>query len=740
MTNLFNTEVVLVTGAGAVTLDVEEVVAGVEVEELKVPIPKAPHSTKNTRIQSAPPQQNLHSGCRLTKYYHNWEKITQDPWVLSVIRKGYKLELETMPALSSHPIPFNMPKNPEKRKVMIQEVCKMLEKGAIEIVDPSLTPGFYSPIFLTPKKDGTMRPIINLKKLNQHIRYEPFKMESERTIFQALNPSEWVIIMDLQDAYFHISIHRKYKRLLRFVIGETVYQYKVLPFGLASAPKVFTRITRAIGLYLHQKAIISHMYLDDWLFRNTIQLQLYSQSQQIIQLVDSLGFIINRKKSILTPTQRFTSVGVCYMLDKNLAYPPEGRLLKIEKLVNLLLCLKFTTARFLKSVIGVIGSAADYVPLGRLYLRPLHQYLYSHWSGTQDLDCIVPLYHNTLDPHLKWWTNRENTNVGVKIKIDKPQHTIYADASKMGWGAHMGSTTMSGTWSESEKTLHINALELLAIRNALLQTQTQITNKTVLIRTDNTTAAQYLKNQGGTRSTFLNHLAKQILLWTHKNNISILVSHIAGKKNVFADLLSRRDKILQTEWSLLPSVTREIFLRWQTPQIDMFASEHNHKLPIYVSPVPDHKAWTTDAMTLTWQNLYLYAFPPIPLLPKVLDKFMSDKPCQMILIAPKWPKQSWYPLVLQHLVETPLELPLWKNLLKQPRRTIFHQQPQILHLHAWKLSNCISETQGFLNKLQNTYPNHADNHPDQCMTASGQNSIVGVRNNILIRSTQLFHI
>ena len=92
------------------------------------------------------------------------------------------------------------------------------------------------------------------------------------------------------------------------------------------------------------------------------------------------------------------------------------------------------------------------------------------------------------------------------------------------------------------------------------------------------------------------------------------------------------------------------------PGIDLFATCLNHKLPVYVSHCPDPKALALDALSLDWNTLPLvYAFPPMPILPKVLQK-MKASTCWMILIVPAWPAKSWFPDLLYLSGALPLEL------------------------------------------------------------------------------------
>ena len=94
----------------------------------------------------------------------------------------------------------------------------------------------------------------------------------------------------------------------------------------------------------------------------------------------------------------------------------------------------------------------------------------------------------------------------------------------------------------------------------------------------------------------------------------------SGCLNVMADLLSRSNLVQSTEWSLHPQVFKEICQKWFTPHVDLFATHLNHKLPLYVSPVPDPKSWDIDALNINWTNLTAYAYPPMALLHKVIQR------------------------------------------------------------------------------------------------------------------------
>ena len=105
----------------------------------------------------------VEGGGRVSFCLDNWQGITQDPWVLSVVKEGYQIELVSKPCQMVPP--FQPTFRPEMNALVDIEVQEMVLKGAIIEVSP--TPGKYvSTIFLVTKKNGGMGPVINLKYLN----------------------------------------------------------------------------------------------------------------------------------------------------------------------------------------------------------------------------------------------------------------------------------------------------------------------------------------------------------------------------------------------------------------------------------------------------------------------------------------------------------------------------------------------------------------------------------------------
>lgn len=112
-------------------------------------------------------------------------------------------------------------------------------------------PGEYiSRVFLVPKPNGQKRFILNLKNLNKFIKTSHFKMEDYRTSSKLMSQNCYMASVDLKDAYFLVNVIKSQRKYLRFQYKDTLYEFNCLPFGLCTAPYVFTKILKPVMQYL----------------------------------------------------------------------------------------------------------------------------------------------------------------------------------------------------------------------------------------------------------------------------------------------------------------------------------------------------------------------------------------------------------------------------------------------------------------------------------------------------------
>jgi hypothetical protein len=270
---------------------------------------------------------------------------------------------------------------------------------------------------------------------------------------------------------------------------------------------------------------------------------------------------------------------------------------------------------------------------------------------------------------------------------------------------------------------HINILEMEAVFRTCHHFQDQLRDKLVLIKCDNSTVVSYINKEGGTRSPSLGMLAWKLLIWAEKRNISLTAEHIPGVENCLADKLSRTFAS-PLEWRLNPSVVQKIFHQWGTPLIDLFASADNRQTQVFCSRFPEPQAYHVNALSLDWEGMFGYAFPPISLIPLVLERVVRFR-CTIILIAPRWARRSWFPRLLELSVDTPCSLPVTPNLLTQDRGWLQHPTPERLQLVAWLLSGDASSVMDFRRRLSTQCSSRLEGALQSNMSASGRSLFAG---------------
>ena len=623
----------------------------------------------------------LSGGC-LSLHWQAWRDRGADPWVVEVLREGYRIPFSCPPPLSADPIP--MPSyNPSSTKgVALEEVTlDLIAKGAVELA-PLPPLGFYSHLFVVWKTSGSWSPVIDLSTLNRFVDVSHFQMETIQSVLFSVRLDDWMASIDLREAYLQVPIHPVSRPFLRSVSIGQVYQFRALCFGLFTAPQVFTRVMAPVSAILHSLGIRMCRYLDDWLVQSSSRESLLRDLQVVLDLCRELGIVVNPEKCNLVPSQVVQYLGVVLNTQSFVASPSPDRVSRLVSTAGEFLSFTSPPAGVWLSLLGMLSSMAHLVPGGRLRMRSLQHCLHRSWD---QVDQSTPVaWSPDCLRDLRWWLHLPWLSQGVSLSgVSRPG--LWSDASDVGWGAHLGSLVASGLWDELESRLPINARELLAVRRGLLHFQSSLLGKTVAVFCDNVTAVAYLRKEGGTRSPLLNSIAQEILRWSESLHISLAPQFIPGSRNVLADTLSRPHQLPSTEWSLNMEVFLSLRRLWPI-QIDLFATSENHRCSIYFSPIRDPQSAGTDAFLQPWEGLQVYAFPPWSIIPRVLAKLRVSRGTELTLVAPYWPQRPWFPDLLQLSLAPTVVLPNRPDLLFQPRSRLRYLGLHRLWLHAWRHS------------------------------------------------------
>ena len=601
----------------------------------------------------------------------------------------------------------------------------MLERNVIHVVT-QVTPDLVrvaSPMFSVPKGPDDIRPIFNLTWLNQFVEAEHFQMEDMRTALGLLRPGDWFTKVDIKDAYMHVAMHPSAFPYLCFFWEKTCYRYNTMPFGANMAPRAFTKIMRPIVAIRRSKGSRLVVYLDDILIMSESPEASREETHALLDLLTRLGFLINWPKSSLVPAQTIEFLG--FRLDSGAMTIalPKNKVASLRHLVGEALQDPIMPIRRLASVVGSLNASAMAVMPTRLRTRALlRDKIDALQDSHQQWDRLVQLSPEAQD-ELVWWRDNLDQWNGRSVIPSEPDLAMYTDASNTGWGAVLAGQVAKGFWTPEERALHINELEMMAIELGLRSFLPQVRGKVLLLRVDNTTAVAYVNHQGGTRSPRLSAAARRIWELALDNGMYLEAVHIPGVDNVEADAASRAGPSPH-EWRLNPSIFQDLERMTGRFSVDLFATRMNAQLPRFFSWHWDPAAAALDALQQPWGSERAYANPPWALIPDVLAKIRRDR-AQVVLIAPIWPTQAWYPAVLELLAASPILLPRDADLFC-PDHSLVRVGPPSWEAAAWPLSGNASETSAFLRGLPLWQPTVGPSAHDAITIPTGAGGSAGV--------------
>ena len=342
-----------------------------------------------------------------------------------------------------------------------------------------------------------MRPVIDLSYLNKFILNEHFQMENLSCLKTLLLKGDFMTSIDLKDAYLSVPIHQSSQKFLRFIWEDTCYQFKALPFGLCSAPRIFTKLMKPIAAFLRRKSIQVIIYLDDFLLLAATKEEAVKNTHLLITLLQSLGFRINFKKSSLTPSQVITFLGFKIDSTSMMLSLPAEKINKILDCAHRLLAPQRITLRNLASLIGLLEASRPAIWRAPLHFRHLQcDLIWGLQMNRESYDALITL-STSARGELAWWLENTRSTNGSPVHLPPPDMLITTDASMKGWGAVHHSLETNGRWSQQESLQHINYLELKAAFLALKTFLKDRSHVTVSLQIDNTTAIAYINNKGG---------------------------------------------------------------------------------------------------------------------------------------------------------------------------------------------------------------------------------------------------
>ena len=424
----------------------ETAAAAVANEDVVAKVTLEAEGAVETAVRRGTPNDSPVGG-RLARFAVAWEGAPR--WARSIVQGGLAWNFKEKPPRSWPTV--------EPHASLFPELEAMLVK---EVIEPCRRPKFGAKLFPVPKPDGSIRMIIDLSELNRYIVVRTFRFPSIKDLRKELHQGYFMAKLDLKDAYWHVPIARKFRSFLAFKWRKRFWRFKVMPFGLSVAPVAFQALMNFPRKQLLSRGVNLLAYLDDLVIWAP-SLDLCSQAVRLtVGLLDRLGFLINWKKSQLDPTREMVWLGVRWNSQRVVMSLPEEAAVRLAGAVGRFRASQRSTRRMLESLLGSMAFVGQWLPEARLHKNLCLPYL-ANFPLDRKIRVCPP---GDLLNELVWWQRPGNATQEVALHPPEPVVWFWADASDVGWGAHLADGRWAaGKWSGIDQDLHINRKEIRAV-------------------------------------------------------------------------------------------------------------------------------------------------------------------------------------------------------------------------------------------------------------------------------------
>ncbi len=559
-----------------------------------------------------------------------WERHLRDhpdhefvAYILQGIRKGFRIGFNRLS--SCRPATRNLQSVRDHPEIVDAYLSNEVTLGRAIYLAKSTLPSIpeltVSPIGVIPKRNrpDKWRLIVDLsspkgRSVNDGIDSSLCSLayasiDDAVGILRTLGTGALMAKLDLKDAYRVVPVHPHDRPLLGMQWKEGVFIDATLPFGLRSAPKLFSAVADGLMWMVHNQGFTHSLhYLDDFLILGRPESPYCGDAlQATLQLCNELGVQVAAEKTE-GPATTLTFLGI--EIDSLLCQLrlPRDKLENLTRILDHWMLRRHPpghsatprrtgTKRDLLSLIGLLNHAAAVVRPGRTFLRSL-------------IDASTTVKH--LDHHITlraqaradiaWWYTFISSWNGVSILPEAdPSQFLYSDASgTWGCGALCGQSWFQVQWRESWAGVHIAAKELVPIVIATAIWGHLWRGRRICCYCDNM-AVVYALNKGSARDPQLMRLLRSLCFFSAAHSISISARHIAGILNDSADALSRNNL------SLFFSINPQALPQPCPVQEELLDLVFNHNL-----------LWTSPNWTKLFAAILKGASPPPHLPPTSL--------------------------------------------------------------------------------------------------------------------------
>ena len=473
-------------------------------------------------------------------------------YVLSGIREGFRVgfDYSKHTCVSARANLLSAGENKQVVDDYLREECtrgRVVRMDALESVE-----GLHiSPFGVIPKghQTGKWRLIVDLssphgESVNDGIDKELCTLsyvsvdDIVKTIL-TLKKGALMAKVDIKNAYRLLPVHPEDRLLLGMEWQGQVYVDTALPFGLRSAPKIFTALADLLEWIIRKRGVdhVDH-YLDDFIILGpTCDSRCKRGLDVVLELCERLGVPLAMEK-LEGPTTCLTFLGIEVDTEAMELRLPEMKLKSLTSTVKEWYGRKSCTKRELLSFIGLLSHACKVVRPGRRFLRRLINLS----TGTRSLNRCIRL-NGECRSDIGWWYTFLPQWNGISMLWDgqkeHPDHQAWSDASgSWGCGAYWGSRWLQFPWSEEARGWSISVKEMVPVMWGCFVWGERWRGGVVRWNCDNLAVVEVI-TRGSSKDGHLSHILRCIHFAEAKYSFTLVANHVAGVDNDKADDLSR---------------------------------------------------------------------------------------------------------------------------------------------------------------------------------------------------------
>ncbi|KAK6036610.1 reverse transcriptase [Cooperia oncophora] len=555
-------------------------------------------------------------------FHTEWLALEPSKLVSTTVLNGYSLPLYSIP---SKPANSGNRKSALMHKDFVnKEITELLSTGAIQEVSI----GACNSLHVHPLSVG-QRLVLDLSHLNKFLHVPKIKLDDISSIINALPEGGFMATFDLKAGYHHVRIAQNHTDLLGFHWEDKYYKFLCLPFGLSSAPYIFTKLLRSfIKVWRAQGRGIA-IYIDDGIIFERSRAACAETVSIIRSDLKRAGWFFAEDKCKWDPSQSCTWLGFNIDLSAmSISVAPERLAKAVHRLDVMRSLLKPSlyerlrwagTLSSLHTVLNIVDKRNT-----RAVSREIAAAQAQDWPLSKAWPKLAKSTSSYATGQIGYDKVKDST-VSHIIDVDASDHSLAHTFRELPHYLLGESSTAQGTFCHTFCFGHLQRIIDRVLINTDSQSSVTIYNK-------------------GSLGLHLHQLAQNIWDLERHHGFQLLVRWIPRSDNEEADFASRQ--IDYDDWRIADRIFTAVTSKWGEPQYDMFANDRNTRCDIFFSRFhcPGSSGIDAFAHSEPWKNGFLWLVPPINMISKTL-KWAKMHGSKGILGCPLWESQPFYPII-----------------------------------------------------------------------------------------------